>query len=244
MNLVEANYKLITPLTSTEDGQTKYNYVYQITEISTGRKYIGTRSSTLEPNVDIRKYQSSSYDKNFKRNQKSNKLNYHYEVLSYHQTRQEATNEECLLHRKYNVDVNPEYFNKSIQLSGDAYDIGFTNVVDERGNIVRVSTQDDRFINGELTSTAKRQLTVQDDSGNKFRVSNTDPRWLSGELKSIHKGMLTAKDKNGNTFRVSKTDSRLATGEIVNHTKGKTTVVDKNGKMFAVDVNDERIKSG
>ena len=40
-------YKLITPFKSTENN--KYNYVYQITELSTGKKYIGSRGSTIEP---------------------------------------------------------------------------------------------------------------------------------------------------------------------------------------------------
>ena len=60
-------YKLITPLKSKENN--KYNYVYQITEISTGKKYIGSRGSMIEPNKDIKKYKSSSRDKQFKLNQ-------------------------------------------------------------------------------------------------------------------------------------------------------------------------------
>ena len=52
-------YKLITPFRSKENN--KYNYVYQITEISTGKKYIGSRGSTIVPNKDITYFLAPDY---------------------------------------------------------------------------------------------------------------------------------------------------------------------------------------
>ena len=60
----------------------KFHYTYQITEISTNKKYIGVRSSKILPENDLGKiYFSSSQDKEFIKNQRINPSNYKYEIL-------------------------------------------------------------------------------------------------------------------------------------------------------------------
>ena len=87
----------------------KTHYVYLITELLTNMKYIGLRSCNTLPHLDLGiKYFSSSTNKEFIKNQKLNKKlklsNYKYEILSIHNTRKEAINEEITLHELYDVD--------------------------------------------------------------------------------------------------------------------------------------------
>ncbi len=235
-------YKLITPFKSKENN--KYNYVYQITEISTGTKYIGSRGSTTEPNKDIKKYKSSSTDKQFKLNQKLNPLNYWYEILSYHETREDANIEESRLHDMYNVGCSDTYFNKSNQTKNGFTTEGKVTVIDKDGTIMQVSTTDERYINGELIGVAAGTVTVKDKDGNAMRVSIDDERYLSGEFKHIHSGKIAVKDKDGNTLWVSTTDERYINGELIGVATGKVTVKDKDGNTLQVSTTDERYING
>ena len=114
-------YSAILPVISQD--KNKFNFVYQITEISTGIKYIGSYGTKkAAPLKALKKYKSSTLDSCFELNQKLNPLNYHYEILSYHSTRDEATLEESRLHFLYDVKCNPNYYNKS-KTGGHSYSI-------------------------------------------------------------------------------------------------------------------------
>ena len=103
-------YSAILPVISQD--KNKFNFVYQITEISTGIKYIGSHGTAKsDPLKDLKKYKSSTKDIWFELNQINNPLNYWYEILSYHSTRDEATLEESRLHFLYDVKCNPKYPN-------------------------------------------------------------------------------------------------------------------------------------
>lgn len=127
-------YSAILPVISQD--KNKYNYVYQITEISTGMKYIGSRGTTKSNALaDLKSYQSSSTNKVFKQQQKDNPLNFNYTILSFHNTRRAATVQESYLHAKYNVKDNPIYYNKVNQrISGFCTD-GYTTVYNGISNI-------------------------------------------------------------------------------------------------------------
>lgn len=61
----------------------KYNYTYLITELSSNKKYIGVRSSDIEPNLDLGSYYfSSSTNKPFIKRQRENIFDYKYDILS------------------------------------------------------------------------------------------------------------------------------------------------------------------
>ena len=127
-------YSAILPVISQD--KNKYNYVYQITEISTGMKYIGSRGTkSNNPLKDLRKYKSSTKDSCFELNQKLNPLNYHYEILSYHATRDEATLEESRLHFLYDVKSNSKYYNRSNQTANGFCTEGYTTVYNGISNI-------------------------------------------------------------------------------------------------------------
>ena len=235
-------YKLITPFKSTENN--KYNYVYQITELSTGKRYIGSRGSTTEPKEDIKKYKSSSKDKQFKLNQKLNPLNYWYEILSYHSTREDANIEEARLHELYDVGRNDIYLNKSKQTKNGFSVAGKISVKNKFGNTMQVSVDDERYLNGDLISVNSGKITVMDKNGVTMQVSIDDERYLNGDLKHTSSGKITVVDKNGNTMQVSKDDERFLNGDLIGVNSGKISVMDKNGNTMQVSKDDERYLNG
>ena len=129
-----AIYNIIFPPKSKD--KNTFNYVYQITELSTGMKYIGSRGTTNKtPYNDLIQYQSSSTDKAFKQSQKDNPSNFNYEIISYHDTRKDATIQESHLHVKYNVKDNLRYYNKVNQTANGFCTAGYTTVYNGISNI-------------------------------------------------------------------------------------------------------------
>lgn len=91
-------------------------YVYEITNIVNGKRYIGSRQTNLLPSFDIGvEYFSSSLDKDFICDQKINPDHYKYTVLKEFDTRVDAINFEIYLHNKFNVGVNEMFYNRSKQ---------------------------------------------------------------------------------------------------------------------------------
>jgi hypothetical protein len=96
----------------------KYYYVYKITNNPLNKHYIGYTSCDYLPTNHIGfKYFSSSKDTQFKVDQKQNPQNYKYEVIETFKTRKEAIKLEIELHKKYNVALNPLFYNLSEQRS-------------------------------------------------------------------------------------------------------------------------------
>lgn len=96
----------------------KYHYVYRITNIKETKHYYGTRSSNCLPHEDLGfKYFSSSKDRDFIQDQKSNPENYKYKIIRICKTRKEALNLEIELHEKFNVGVNESFYNRAKQTS-------------------------------------------------------------------------------------------------------------------------------
>ncbi len=136
------------------------HYTYLITELSTNMKYIGVRSCNGDPINDLGiKYFSSSSNKDFIKNQKENKNNYKYEVLSIYKSRKDAIIEEARLHELYNVKFNSTFYNAYNSSKGfDA--TGMIYVKDIHGNTEYVKTDDPRYLSGELVHHTKGMHTV------------------------------------------------------------------------------------
>ena len=75
---------------------------------------------------------------------------------------------------------------------------GMISVKDSSGSCFRVTSDDPRWISGELVGIAAGKssningklddyIQAKDSKGNAFRVKPNDPRWLSGELVGINK---------------------------------------------------------
>ena len=223
----------------------QFHYTYQITELSSNKKYIGVRTSNIDPIYDIGvKYFSSSIDKSFKDRQKQNPADYKYEVLSIHETREDASSEEARLHELYNVARSNDFYNKHNSATNIFDTLNKMVAKDASGNTFIIDKNDPRYLSGELVGSTKGQITVKDASGNTFKVNLDDTRYLSGELVALSKGQVTVKDSNGNTSRVSIDDARYLSGELVHHCKDQVTVKDKDGNTFNVAKDNPRYLSG
>jgi len=92
----------------------KNHYTYLIVNIYSyfPRKYIGTRSTDLEPLEDLGVIYFSSTKQPFIQEQKDYPERFEYYILGVFDTREEAMQLEIKLHALYNVKVNPDYYNK------------------------------------------------------------------------------------------------------------------------------------
>lgn len=93
-----------------------FHYVYRITNKNVNKHYYGSRSSKILPHLDLGiKYFSSSKDKDFLKEQKEFREKFKYKVIKQFETRKEALLFEIKLHEKFEVDINPNFYNKSKQ---------------------------------------------------------------------------------------------------------------------------------
>lgn len=133
------------------DNKSIYHYVYRITNISSCKHYYGKRSSNIIPEKDLGvKYFSSSTDKKFIHDQKTNPQKYKYKIIKLFKTATEAVEFEIKLHRKFNVGINENFYNKSNQTSSGYDTTGMVSVKDKNGNTMIVSKDDTRYLSGEL----------------------------------------------------------------------------------------------
>lgn len=223
----------------------KLSYTYMITELSTNMKYIGVRSSN-EPLKDIGiKYFSSSTDKSFIINQQENKNNYSYKILEIFDERNDANNHEIELHKKYNVSINPQFYNKSNAISTGFDTTNRVTVIDIDGKYISISKDDPRWINKELKSHLYEKVSVRNMNGQCISVSINDIRYKSGEYKHINFGKVVVHDKNIDSYiSVSVNDPRYLSGELVANTSKNIVCIDNKNKIHFVDKTDIRYLSG
>lgn len=93
-----------------------YHYVYRITNVVERKHYYGKRSSRVPPSEDLGiKYFSSSRDKEFLQDQKSNPQNYKYKIVSMYTDAISAINKEIKLHNRFDVSNSSSFYNKAKQ---------------------------------------------------------------------------------------------------------------------------------
>lgn len=93
-----------------------YHYVYRITNVETKTHYYGKRTSKIEPNLDLGiNYFSSSSNKEFKLDQINNPHNYKYKIVQKFKTSKDAIFRESILHNRFNVGINPNFYNRTKQ---------------------------------------------------------------------------------------------------------------------------------
>ncbi|MEI8012801.1 MAG: NUMOD3 domain-containing DNA-binding protein [Candidatus Omnitrophota bacterium] len=92
----------------------KYHYVYRVTSLKEFKHYYGSRTSTVEPKYDLGiKYFTSSNDIIFRQDLIKNTNNYKLKIVSVFNSRVEAGIHEAKLHEKFNVAINPKFYNKA-----------------------------------------------------------------------------------------------------------------------------------
>jgi hypothetical protein len=109
-----------------------YHYVYRITNKVLNKHYYGKRSSNIPPYQDLGiKYFSSSYDRSFRTDQKSNPQDYKYKVIRMYESSTEALAMEIKLHNKFDVARNKSFYNMAKQTSTGCDCTGSTRVISE-----------------------------------------------------------------------------------------------------------------
>ena len=183
----------------------KYHYVYCILEISTNKKYIGTRSTNKKPADDLgKKYFSSSKNKEFISSQKENPHNYKYEILLICNTREEAILEEIRLHNLYDVAKNPDFYNKAKQTAKYFDTTGKVSVIDKDGNTMQVNVDDPRYLSGELKSVVAGKnnpfYNKKHSAETKEKIANK----LKGQLAGHKNPTAKAISVNGKIYKCAK----------------------------------------
>lgn len=107
-----------------------YHYTYEII-YTNGKRYIGVRSSKIEPMLDV-KYVGSSL-------LTDNKKIYQKLILSTFGTREEAIKHEMYLQTYNNVVANPIYYNASIQ-NGTKFSMLGATFSDEHKQRIAIAT--------------------------------------------------------------------------------------------------------
>jgi len=96
----------------------KFHYVYRITNFIDNKHYYGARSTNMNPIEELGiSYFSSSLDGYFKEDQLLNTNNYKYKIIRIFENREDAISFEIYLHNKFNVAINPNFYNNAKQTS-------------------------------------------------------------------------------------------------------------------------------
>lgn len=129
------------------------HYVYKITNIKNGMKYIGSRSCDIDPKRDLGNlYFSSSADQDFMKEQYDHPDIFEYEVLEMYDTQEDALKSEMLLLKSLNARSNPDYYNgNGYNNSSEKLTYGTDDIVDE---ILK-------RIGQEIKSTRKRRKITE-----------------------------------------------------------------------------------
>lgn len=94
-----------------------HHYVYRITHIKNKMHYYGSRSCPDEPKNDLGIMYFSSSKILSTEIKNGDKKDYRFKVVKVFETRHEAYSYESKLHKKFSVNTNENFYNKSIQLT-------------------------------------------------------------------------------------------------------------------------------
>lgn len=224
----------------------KYHYVYRITNLIENKHYYGSRTSKINPFDDLGiKYFSSAYTHFWMRkDQRNNPQNYKYKILKTFTNRHDAIIFECIIHKKVDAANSEKFYNAINQFDNKRYVSGTVLCKDKYDNYYMVQDSDPRYLSGELVPFWTGKAIVKDSNGRRFSVDVDDPRYLSGELISVNTNRVIVKDKDGCNYFVDKTDPRYLSGELISVATGKVAVKDTNGNRLLVDKTDPRYLSG
>jgi hypothetical protein len=193
----------------------RYHYIYRITNIVEGKHYYGKRTSKKHPHRDLGiKYFSSSTDKDFKLDQKTNPKNYKYKILQTFDYSDDAIFLEFTLHGKFAVHINPKFYNKAKQTLSRFGTNGLVTVmVDGEWTMIDKSL----YVPGVHQTPSSGKVAVKDQQGNNFLVSKSDPLYITGILVPVSKGIpVSAEAKiliskaNKGTVKTAETCTKLS----------------------------------
>lgn len=201
----------------------KYHYVYRIKNIISNKHYYGCRSTNTLPTNDLGiKYFSSSTDNEFISDQRANPRNYKYIVVRLFNTRVEAMSFETMLHNKFNVGRNPNFYNKVKQTSIGFDTSGITLITEEQRKIKSEKWKLDNPNNYRDSSGINNPMYGS------YRTGSLNPFYHcthSIEFREFisehnrHKSIY--KDNEGNIFSLYVFDPRVISGELLSINVGR-----------------------
>lgn len=171
-----------------------YYYVYRITNKLLNKHYYGSRGSKIEPELDLGiKYFSSSTDKNFIKDQKLNNTNYKYKIIKTFLNRKDMIKFESLLHKKFDVRNNKNFYNKANQTE--------TSFLVEEDTILtlnygRISTKEFHKNREKFIHASDNKVAVLNIKTNKIDYISTEDYYNNlNKYKSLNKDKVAAYNK-------------------------------------------------
>lgn len=216
----------------------KWHYVYRITNRTMKKHYYGSRSSKVEPRLDLGiHYFSSSQDKSFIQQQKENPNMFKYKVLKTFKSRDNALLYECKLHKKFSVGSNPHFYNKVAQTSK-----GFSTYGGIFINGTFISSEEYKNQNVLIYHTRGKCLVVNQDGENLYVDVNSE---YARKYKPFMFGKIIAKNEiNGiEFFRTVTKDEYYKNPTGTNH-NDRVPCYDSNGEFKLIKKDDPDFLSG
>jgi len=232
---------MINKKSNSESDNTKFYYVYKITNKLNNKIYIGCHQTKKldDGYMGSGKYINRAYEK-------YGVENFSKEILNFYPDSESIFNAEAMIVSKEFIQEDSNYnlatggrggykgedCYKSSSRSHKIRQMSVNKVLakDNNGNIIKVKNTDLRLQTKELVGATKGKAVVKDADGNNFVVDVDDPRIESGELVGITKGFAVMKDADGNRHQVPLNDPRIKTGELVGITKGIKQSEESNRK--------------
>lgn len=218
MRFLEYYNKNLGKVKNTKEIPNKYFYVYRISNIISNKHYYGSRVSDIPPKKDLGvRYFSSSYDKQFKQDQKECPANFKYKIVRVCKDNIEKQLFEAYLHSKFDVCRNTSFYNKAMQTIE-----GF----DSTGH------------------TYNKGRKLSDATKNKLKEAFTG-RYVSEETKEKQRKSAFARTKEENMARGVKHKGKIVSDETRrlqsiqrsgsgNHQAKIIRIIDANGSILHV----------
>lgn len=214
-------------------------YVYKITNLKPldSRKfYIGSRSSKIEPLLDTKYLGSSKYVKDHIKILGEDCFS--KEILSIHNTREDAYKEEVRLQTFLGVVDDPEYYNRSIHNNVKFNTDNMTQVIDTRYNIKIMVTLEEYRNNNHYVSVNNNMVQVTDIEGNKLSITSEEYKNNKEKYFFHTTGMVVVNDKKSGE-RKYVTKQEFESNEDYEYIHKNTVVVRdlKTGKRTRIPKN-------
>jgi len=157
-------------------------------------------------------------------------------ILKEFKTREEALLYEVLLHNKFNVDLNGEFYNIVKQTSSKFDTSGYIFIDGEK-----ISTYD--YKNSEKKYHSYNKVCLKDKNNIKYYIDVDDPIRINKNLVGFsHETVPVLNEKTGKFHNINKCDYDNKKHKSSNYKKAP--VEDSNGNRFLVDVSDIRYING
>lgn len=211
----------------------RFHYIYRITNKVTGIHYYGSKTST---SLDIGiKYFTSSKDKEFKKDFKTNTKDYKIKILKIFDNSAEKIIYESYLHQYFNVKKSKKFYNNSNQTPTGFCATGMVYCKNIINNEFLYITKEEFDNNPNLVGISKGiPKTLEHNKKNsESRKGFKQSKETKEKLSLKNKGKVNVIDKEGNSFQTTLEEYKN-NPDLVHVSKGLVTCKDTDGNTFCV----------